>query len=816
MLLIVSDLAAIKNIFKTNKKLVNAKMWGYGGADIKGVIKQTNKNRPNRCYFYTGQERDGYFYPMHVAAEAGHKKLTILLQRAGADMTAVDYTGALPEDKATGGAQHAFYELKGFKFEAKERYQGKFDRQGNRSGQGVLFFKPEGYTMEEKQLYRGSFKSNLFHGHGNLYWPGTDQVRYTGRFRNGIKNGRGIDFDQNGKKVYQGSFRDDMREGRGEEFIDGQFVYKGEFANNRRHGFGAIYFGGGGGYFGRIEDNNMSGLGVYCHANGDRFEGMFFNNRPDGLGSFYEHNMTTREVIKVTHAQWQTGRPIKDLQEKFAPTAADLPDDSSQNMFSLMMNKNLLDSYNQSSDTAMIGNTMTTSASSDMLAGMLTVGEDAATVTTAAGVLDALTTTPGAAIGGDGAHGEAAENVVLRRLNFSYFDNLPDGAALPEDQLWKVQLGKYLKLHLREAIFLGLPVAQEAMDRDNKAAGDSLSEEVGVGDEDMDEVNGYHFVECSALFVCYVYVLSASKIFEDRLVSKGDLTEYPDFEAAYHLVMDAVDNYNELWDNEFKLQQQNVIAAEISKSRAAAAAKPAAAAAGGFGAKKPSDAAQGTDTANTTAAAEEESKNAMLPATAVSQETRRHAFLSDKEKKEELILKQRAELALKKGTAELDSSVEKTIAKEVMNQLEFELSKLIIEDMVQGGKAGGHIAPATVASFVAGSAAEGDNSSRSASPSSVKDSEAGGSGSGGGGGGGDDTASQQHQQQQQKKKESVQKIDFSHVNIEDLFDIDFLDSNLAGGTENDDANLNSDEIVVTSNEFAAELLYIMKTAIALT
>lgn len=36
-------------------------------------------------------EKDGYFYPLHVATEAGHKVLTIKLVNAGADIDTTDY-----------------------------------------------------------------------------------------------------------------------------------------------------------------------------------------------------------------------------------------------------------------------------------------------------------------------------------------------------------------------------------------------------------------------------------------------------------------------------------------------------------------------------------------------------------------------------------------------------------------------------------------------------------------------------------------------------------------------------------------------------
>jgi hypothetical protein len=76
---------------------------------------------------------------------------------------------------------------------------------GKRNNQGVLYFKPEGYETVEKQLYRGSFKNDRYHGHGTLYWPGQDSIQYIGRFKAGAKHGRGIEFDEQGRKIFQGT-----------------------------------------------------------------------------------------------------------------------------------------------------------------------------------------------------------------------------------------------------------------------------------------------------------------------------------------------------------------------------------------------------------------------------------------------------------------------------------------------------------------------------------------------------------------------------------------------------------------------------------
>jgi hypothetical protein len=194
---------------------------------------------------------------------------------------------------------------------------------GARHGQGVVFFKCEGYQQEEKQLFRGSFKNGAYHGHGTLYWPGTDVINYVGRFKAGLRHGRGIEFNAQSHKIYQGAFRDDQREGRGEEFIDGRRCYKGEFGANTRHGFGWADMGEGVKYFGRYEHGAMGGVGILCQSNGDRFEGMMFNNKPDGLGSFYQTD-------SVLHGTFQGWRRLKEADKAFSALPDDMPDQSNQ------------------------------------------------------------------------------------------------------------------------------------------------------------------------------------------------------------------------------------------------------------------------------------------------------------------------------------------------------------------------------------------------------------------------------------------------------------------------------------------------------
>lgn len=294
---------------------------------------------------------------------------------------------------------------------------------GQRHGQGTVYAKPEGYEKEEKQLYRGSFKNGLFHGHGTLYWPGKDTYRYIGRFKGGVRHGRGIEFDNLGVKIYKGTFRDDKREGRGEEFYERMCVYKGEFSNNVRHGFGVGFYGDGGKYYGRYENGVFSGIGIYVHGdgNGSRYEGVFFNGKCDGVGSSYRKDQNG--VVHATHALWQANRVVKEGGSAFAPTVADLPDDSGQNMFTEIMNRR------------------------DSLYGDDEVGEAEASadmpVNEAGGQQKASRGSISAA-GGWKTFNDYYDGTCF----LCYIAKLPVEAhrsAVSKSDLWKVQLGRYLK-----------------------------------------------------------------------------------------------------------------------------------------------------------------------------------------------------------------------------------------------------------------------------------------------------------------------------------------------------------------------------------
>ena len=55
---------------QSDPSIVNAKLYCYEGHDVYGTLAKFGSKR---CYTFTGSDKDGFTYPLHVAAESGHK-----------------------------------------------------------------------------------------------------------------------------------------------------------------------------------------------------------------------------------------------------------------------------------------------------------------------------------------------------------------------------------------------------------------------------------------------------------------------------------------------------------------------------------------------------------------------------------------------------------------------------------------------------------------------------------------------------------------------------------------------------------------------
>ena len=187
-------------------------------------------------------------------------------------------------------------------------------------------------------------------------------------------------------------------------------------------------------------------------------------------------------------------------------------------------------------------------------------------------------------------------------------------------------------------------------------------------------------------------------------------------------------------------------------------------------------------------------------------ENKRKVFMTEKEKKEQLILKQRAELAIKKGTAELPIEVERHIELEVLQVLETELAKLMVDEDGDHAADKGHsklprsYAGAKVARVH--SPMKGSTQTQVAERNSAEKKPA-------------------RRLSHTKYKNGDRTYDAAKMNIDDLFDV-FMDkdgNNQINIQFSDDGSENGGDQTdepVANNEFADELLYIMRTAMSLS
>lgn len=639
------NVATVKAFLTQYKNIVNSKLYGYEGADIYATSESTT----NRCYIYTGRETDGFFYPLHLAAETGSKAIVQLLLKFNANSSNYDYKKCLAENKCNGNASHAFYEARGLKFEAIDRYEGEYDRNGLRCGSGVLYLKPEGYLSKEQILYRGGFKNGQYNGYGTLYYEKNSNIKltasiddndndneqvpilhYVGRFKDSLMHGRGILFNEKGQKVYRGSFRDGIREGRGEEFEENIRLYKGEFANGFRHGFGIMYFSEGHRFMGRFDKGNMSGLGYYSFPNGERYEGMYFNNKFEGPGSFYR---TSGPI----HATWSKGAVQKEESTPFVPLSVDIPEKKEISILNGFI-------YGTSDNDDSIEND-NISKNSD-----ITKNSDIVK--------------------------SSDSEIIQQKLKKAFMEA---EAKFKDRDSWKITLSSYLNISKTDAKEMGISWYKGDDD-------DNTIEVIDNDDDDFlnhdDEITRFHFVDCpnKNLLTAFVYVTCIQKVFEGRLASTSLHEAVPDFEEIYHLVIDAVELYNDSWETKYldQLETTRIQDKEnqrLEKERLEAEKKEKAK----YQYIAPPVTKRASVNIGKTAAMLFENP-APIEGTALRRESlddKRRLFMSTKEKREEEIAKQREELEAKKTKSQLDSKIEIKIGTEVINDLHNDLMKLV-------------------------------------------------------------------------------------------------------------------------------------------
>lgn len=201
--------------------------------------------------------------------------------------------------------------------------------------------------------------------------------------------------------------------------------------------------------------------------------------------------------------------------------------------------------------------------------------------------------------------------------------------------------------------------------------------------------------------------------------------------------------------------------------------------------------------------------------------------MTEKEKKEQLVLKQRAELRLKKGTAEIPAAVEKKIAIEVLSSLETELSKLLLTNDLANNvtytdvNSGDSFDNNTVIDSLNGTSNDDNNSAvltDNNHASAAEDVDA------------HSFVNTSSSSSVVNKTPIIREVittipegkigysDITQLNLDELFDLYLNPLSNVSVVEANRYGLDTTDAVtpLVNNDFAAELIYIMRTSMALT
>ena len=133
-----------------------------------------------------------------------------------------------------------------------EIYDGAWAKD-QRHGTGYQVFA----LTKDEYSYHGKWRDDCFHGDGLLKYK--DGRHYQGNFKEGKKDGYGIEFDKCDKVCYEGEYKGGYRHGKGKLYSN-QESYEGKFLNGLRHGFGIVVL-----------------------QSGSVFRGHWYKDKPDAL-----------------------------------------------------------------------------------------------------------------------------------------------------------------------------------------------------------------------------------------------------------------------------------------------------------------------------------------------------------------------------------------------------------------------------------------------------------------------------------------------------------------------------------------------------
>ena len=140
--------------------------------------------------------------------------------------------------------------------------------------EGVIQGRGSAFDENGRPVYTGDYVDGLYHGEGKLYTDGA--LTYVGSFADGLYEGEGRLYGEGEALVYEGGFSSGLRSGEGTAYENGEKRYRGGFEQDAYSGVGTLYDGTGSPlYEGEFLDGAYDGSGTLSLPGGITVEASF-------------------------------------------------------------------------------------------------------------------------------------------------------------------------------------------------------------------------------------------------------------------------------------------------------------------------------------------------------------------------------------------------------------------------------------------------------------------------------------------------------------------------------------------------------------
>ena len=139
-------------------------------------------------------------------------------------------------------------------------------------------------SITNYKFFRGRYKIGGKVGTVKEFNGLNDELIFEGNYFNGKRNGKGKEYDGNGRLKFEGKNLKGKRNGKGKEYDDFQkLIFEGEYLNGKRNGKGKEYDENGRLKFeGEYLNGKRNGKGKEYDKHGLIFEGEYLNGKRNG------------------------------------------------------------------------------------------------------------------------------------------------------------------------------------------------------------------------------------------------------------------------------------------------------------------------------------------------------------------------------------------------------------------------------------------------------------------------------------------------------------------------------------------------------